>query len=337
MTRLSVVICTRNPDREILSRTFAAIARFAWPADCSAQVVLVDNGSDPALESLDYVCSWLAHMGPTARLVRETRVGLVHARLRAFRETDGDYVVFFDDDNVPGENYLLGIVEAVSDYPFVGVWGPGRVEVVWLPGADPRVVSFYASRFQEHSQSEVTYALDFPLPATTPFGTGMVVRREVAIQYESWYRAAPERIPGRSGNALTGWEDVQISWLAMLRGWAIGRHPALQVQHVIPARRAQLEYLARLIYGSDASYAPALREVLGDRVRISSPSRIRLALHACTRSLVALVTGRATILPVMIAPLIGDAVGAWTVNGAMPPRWVRSVVARLYEPKVAKH
>ncbi len=92
---IDICICTHNPRSDILKLSIDSILhQKTIPADIS--VVLVDNGSVPAiscelLEPLD-------RAGIASRLVRETKLGLSNARLRAISETNGDWLLFVDDE-----------------------------------------------------------------------------------------------------------------------------------------------------------------------------------------------------------------------------------------------
>jgi hypothetical protein len=326
---LSLVICTHNPDAAIFTRTLEAIARLRWPGDCAPNVVLVDNASHPALSDDPLVSAWLAQT-PGARIVQEDRLGLSYARVRAFREAGGQMIACFDDDNLPAPDYLESVVAAAHRHPDVGVWGPGNVTVEWLEGSDPRVVKRHADSFQERAQCEVTYALDFPHPATMPYGTGMVLRREVAEEYCRWYESGRVRTIGRRGNSLAGCEDLQISWLAMRAGWAVGRHPALHVRHMIPGRRAQLPYVARLTFELTASYSPALREALPGDFDAKAPKSAAVLLQLLVHGTRALAREGTAALPIAIAPVLGRAWGAWAAHDRTPPRWAAALVRALY-------
>ena len=61
--------------------------------------------------------------GITARIVCEPELGLYAARHRAIRETDGDWIIFVDDDNELRPDYVSEGVRFISEHPEVGCFG----------------------------------------------------------------------------------------------------------------------------------------------------------------------------------------------------------------------
>lgn len=331
MTRqsLGIVICTHDPDPAVFVPCLEAIARLRWPGSCAPEILLVDNGSEPPLAQWPWAMLWIEQT-PGARLLREDRLGHSHALARGFGEATGRLLVSFDDDNLPDADYLEGVVQAAESHPFVGVWGPGRVEVQWMEGADPRVVAEHARDFQEHCQSEVSLAANLPRPTTLPYGTGMVLRREVAEHYARCVAEGTVATTGRCGAVLASAEDKQIVWLALRDGWSVGRHPALRVRHRIPARRAQPGYVARLRFAHARSHAPALREILPEYAARTAPGSLRIAARCVRKTLRWLLSSRRHTLRFALAPTLGKAVGAWEALEQRPPAWVRALTRRLY-------
>jgi GT2 family glycosyltransferase len=330
--RISVVMCTHNPDEQTFSESLEHVGKLRWPDGGHAEIVIVDNCSNPPLDQCDHLRAWLLKT-PGARIVWEPKLGLSHARARAFREASGEVIVCFDDDNAPDADYLEQAWKASIDYPWVGVWGPGQISIDWAEGSHPEVVRRYAGEFQQHRQTHVSYGLDFPATDTMPYGTGMVLRRAVALIYAAQVEAAILKTTGRIGNQLASAEDNQIDWLAMLNGWAIGRHPALKLMHMITADRAQPAYVARLVYGKAKSYHPALREILPDFFTAPLPRSGKVMLRVLGKTLSWIFASGRHSLAYQLARTLGFAVGTWAAYGQTPPRWVQRLVKRLYADK----
>jgi hypothetical protein len=60
---------------------------------------------------------------PNARVVREKKLGLTHARVRGFEEAKGEIVVMVDDDNLLRPDYLEKAVEILGKNPLLGAIG----------------------------------------------------------------------------------------------------------------------------------------------------------------------------------------------------------------------
>lgn len=63
---------------------------------------------------------------------------------------------------------------------------------------------------------------------------------------------------GRQGKSLSSGEDNQIVWEAIKMGYAAGISPSLVITHLIPAHRANLDYVKRLSFGTASSFLPCL-------------------------------------------------------------------------------
>src|SRR5579863_1904760 len=97
--RLTVAMCTYNPDREVMLAAIEAIVAQITEVP-SVEIVVIDNNSDPSLAERGYLSDY------PVRLIRESRPGLTAAREAAIDNAQGDVIVFVDDDNILGRHYL---------------------------------------------------------------------------------------------------------------------------------------------------------------------------------------------------------------------------------------
>lgn len=238
--RLSVVICTYNPNREFLRRTMEGLARQTLSQN-SWELVIVDNASDPPLEDLGATAAGVAH-----RIVREPRVGLTRARLAGFAATKADVIVMVDDDNVLAADYLETALQIAEKWPLLGTWGgqivpefqatpPEWTRPYWPWLAIREVATDYWSNVPSHH-------------AAMPLGAGMCVRRPVAEAFEEHLRRRPELFAlGRTGTQLLSGEDVYLCRTGCEIGFGNGVFSRLMLTHLIPERRLSEEYLLNLI------------------------------------------------------------------------------------------
>jgi glycosyltransferase involved in cell wall biosynthesis len=254
---ISIIICTYNPNLVLLERLLTAIQAILTTTQ-SAEVLLVDNNSSPALSALPIVQDFLAQI-PQARCVVEPKQGLTAARCRAVQETSAPIVVFFDDDNEPSPDYLKVLDRYFTDYPNVGAWGPGQITVEYVDPVEPWIEQ-HPERFQQR-QLGFGYSC---IPATwgpyLPNGTGLAVRRKILQQYVSAIEQGNLHATGRKGKSLASGEDVQIVWEGIKMGLAAGMIPELRCNHLITADKTNLAYLKRLQFGTASSYVLALIE-----------------------------------------------------------------------------
>jgi len=241
----SVIICTHNPRRNFFDRVLEGLRKQTLSHD-SFELVVVDNLSDPGV--LTHVdLSW----HPNYKIVVEEELGLTMARLRGFRESRGEIIVFCDDDNILNENYLEQALLIAGLYPFLGAWGgqcEGEFEV-FLPGWANE--GFFRS-IGVRSVKEIQWSN--LLNHCCPVGAGMVLRRQVADAYIRKVQSDPMQIKlGRSGSSLMSCEDIALANVASEIGMGTGLFPALILKHLIPRERLTLEYYERLTEGITAS------------------------------------------------------------------------------------
>lgn len=255
--RVSVIVPAFNPQERILSRVLRGLATLDRNG-LEVDVCLVDNCSAPPLAERPYVRAFLAEC-PGARVVREERQGLTYARLAGIRASSGRIVVVLDDDNVPERGYLRVAAQCAHEKPWVGVWGPGTIDVELL---DP-VPSWLEDRVRAiHNQRRDPQVAYGCVPVSWqpyyPIGMGQVIRREVADRYADAVEGGRLSATDRRGASLASGGDIQIVWQAISMGLAAGIHPELAVSHLIPANRTTLPYLKRLAFGCGMSYHPAM-------------------------------------------------------------------------------
>jgi glycosyltransferase involved in cell wall biosynthesis len=235
---LSVAICTYNPSAETLLRALDAIVA-QLPEVPSAELIVIDNNSSPALTKRDYLASY------PIRLIREPTPGLTAAREAVIRNARGDVIVFVDDDNVLGARYLATVVRAFSGDSELGLLGGCIVPEYespppsWFEEFEPWIA---VRRYTPDLHVETTAP---PFSGFFPVGAGLCVRRDLALAY-SEDCAGGARVEGRRGNELSSGEDVDLGFFALSQGRKLVVTGSLNLTHVIQAERITVDYLARL-------------------------------------------------------------------------------------------
>ncbi|MCC5914257.1 MAG: glycosyltransferase family 2 protein [Balneolaceae bacterium] len=327
--KVSILICTHNPDKELIAPLLNATRNLNWPDGVSREIILIDNASRSELKNRTDIAVWSEELSE-ARVIREETPGLINARVCGFKESNGDVIIFFDDDNEPEPDYVKKALRVLETHPHVGIWGPGHVNVKWQPGGNPDLQKQFSGVYQEHHQSEVTYALDFISPSTMPYGTGMVLRREVADAYLEWFDSKMSTTTGRVGDSMASCEDLQICWIGMKAGWAVGRSPGLKISHIIAAEKAQWKHLARLRFGIYSSHSTALKEALPEKYTPVKPSSPRLAGYLLFQWFSWITKSGTPPLNVYLSKDLGHAVGAWKAENLPLPGWVQRLTLWMY-------
>jgi glycosyltransferase involved in cell wall biosynthesis len=269
---LSAIICTHNPRADYLNLTVDALRRQAGHAPDAWELIVVDNASSTRVEgSVDL--SW----HPRARVVREERLGLTHARMRGFREAGSDLLVFIDDDNVLDDSYISHACGAMGADASLGAIGGKvipRYEVeppFWFRGLgldlacrDLGDTPLYAS-WDKAEFGPRTY------PVCAPIGAGMVIRRAAFSAYSAAAEKDPARTGlGRKGADLASGEDNDMIMTQLSLGWRVAYLPELRLEHLIPAGRLSAAYLASYAFSSNLTWVRVL-DVHGIRPWTAAP------------------------------------------------------------------
>lgn len=257
---ISVIIPTHNPNICRFQRTLEGLRSQSLPyADW--QLVIIDNAS--TYKEGFAVCDWYWH--PNAQVVYEGKLGLTRARIAGIRATQGQYLVFVDDDNVLNQAYLKHTVEIFQSHSELGAIG-GKSLPEFEVEPEPWVKNFWTClALRDLGVSIQIYAYGSKSngkkqhPDFAPIGAGMALRRSAAEFYTSSILADQARLAlDRTGKSLQSGGDCDINLTILESGWAVGYFPQLQLTHLISANRLTKEYLARLNHASSRSWVQVL-------------------------------------------------------------------------------
>ncbi len=239
MRDISVIICTHNPRADYFWRVLDALKGQVLPKE-QWELLVVDNASNGRIDEV-----WDLSWHPHARHIREDELGLTSARLRGIKESTGSVLVFVDDDNVVGPEYLCQCQTIAESWPMLGAWGgkllpefespPEEWTKHYLPliGAGP---SAQDDRWSNQYDD-----------GTTPCGAGLCIRRSVAERYAGTVYESPERRRlDRTGALLLCGGDTDMALTACDMGMGTGFFSSLRLVHLISSRRLTREYLLTL-------------------------------------------------------------------------------------------
>jgi len=260
----SIIICAYNPDENILRRCLNAVQSLNV-SNILTEIIFVDNNSQPALYDQEYIRQFV-HSSSVIFLNVEKQ-GLSYARSAGIKAAKGKYIVFFDDDNEPEENYIIELVRLHSDFPEVIAWGPGTVNVDFLGEVDEKLRPLATAAFQDRHETSVLYSNEPSWQPFYPYGTGLSINREYLLQYISLVEENKFTLTGRSGGQLTSGEDVQMVLFCLSKGASAGVSPQLSITHMVPSQRGTLAYLVKLTYGTSVSYSTCVAEVFPDHIK----------------------------------------------------------------------
>jgi glycosyltransferase involved in cell wall biosynthesis len=269
---LSVAICTHNPRHDYFERTLNSLKCQDLPRD-NWELIIVDNAS-----ALDLASHITLDWQKKARIVRENTVGLVHARLAAFRQTSTPLVVFSDDDNILSPSYLSEALKSFFKFPQLGAFGASvSCEYEQPIEAPQKFIDFFSD---PSGGIGGIWSNDVEHEKSNPIGAGLCVRREVGTRFQERVANDPRILSlGRIGSQLLSYEDTEIVRTACMMGLGKGILSELKLVHLIGSNRTKCRYLIRLAEGH--AFSREIFQFIGDRPisRENFASRIRYLLN----------------------------------------------------------
>ena len=210
-------------------RTQIQVEAITW------EVLVVDNNSndDTAQVIQSYQNNW-EHC--PLRYVFEPQQGASIARRRAIKEAKGNLIGFLDDDNLPSENWVAAAVAFGQATPQAGAFG-SRIRGVFeteTPKNFERISQYLAIKETPQQYCYDTYEKGLPA------GAGLVIRRQ------AWIESVPAHLvlQGPTGDQLpTKSEEIEALFHIRNTGWEIWHHPTMKIEHQIPERRLERDYL----------------------------------------------------------------------------------------------
>lgn len=254
--RISVIICTHQPNPNLFPRVLRALGSQTISPD-HWELLVVSSGAIP-MEILSTVAP------VETRHVVEGRRGITRARIRSYRETNSEVLVLVDDDTVVAPDYLQRCLEIADGHPHLGVWG-GRNIPVFAREPEPWMKQFWPYLALRDFERDIW--CNWPDMGKSPFGAGMCVRRVVVDAYLNRIKTDPLRAD------LSGGEDNDLAFVACDIGLGMGLFTSLFLKHHIPENRTTESYLLKRF--EDAQRACVWLEFLRDPA-LQPPSRATL-------------------------------------------------------------
>jgi len=269
--RVVVAVLTfRRPAQ--LRRLLPLLAEQAASIDPPAAVLVVDN--DPAGSAAGDVAAG----GPAGpRYVHEPRPGIAAARNRALSAAAGyDALVFIDDDELPGTEWLATLVRSWREWGCAAVSGP-----VCAQFPDPPPAWVRASRaFDRRRRPSGSVVLGAP---TNNLLLDLAVVNRLGLRFDDRF-------------GLTGGEDTMFSRALRRGGGEIRWCDEAEVIEPVAPERATRRWVLRREYRAGTSWSAVELALAGTRtaragVRVSLAAR---AVARIGRALVRTAIGRAT-------------------------------------------
>lgn len=235
--RLSVIICTFNRER-FIGDTLVSVANQPFPKK-DYQIVLVDNNSTDRTPQIvrEFMAS---HPDCDVNYVIETNQGHTFARNRGIAESDGDVLLFLDDDVLLDDGYFTNLMRHYTEDPTLAASG-GRV-IVRYEQQRPA----WMSRFLEPMLGHQDFGSEVAIYGKNkyPVGCSMAFRASTFAKTGVFNTDL-----GRRGTALGGNDEKDMLFRVQGAGLKISYLPDVILHHRIDDRRLTNDYVRRQAIG----------------------------------------------------------------------------------------
>ncbi len=235
---ISIIVCTYNR-ANFLYNALESIANNDFPRN-EYEIILVNNNST---DNTEEKCKKFAANFPDVnfRYYTESKQGLSFARNKGIAESNGDFLVFLDDDVVVKPDYLRNLKSNLDNTPDLMTFG-GKITPRFEAGHPPK----WLNRWM-YSLISATNCPDKTQKygkRKYPIGANMGFRRQ-CLEKSGYFNTEL----GRTGNILLGGEEKDIFLKIKGLGMGIYYFPDVEIEHIIPESRTTEGYIERVGLG----------------------------------------------------------------------------------------
>ncbi len=245
MNHITVVVCTYNRADSLRDALDSLIVMNTGNL-LSYEVLVVNNNSK---DQTSKVVSIVAEQTRVpVREVIETQAGVVYARNLGVQEANGEWIAFFDDDQLADPNWLVELIQAAQTYHCRCVGGAVTLK---LPPGETRELSPICRMLLGES-----VGLSQPqayTPRVTPGAGNLMIHKSVFDEIGLFDEAYNKR-----------GEDTDLflrMYAANIQAWFT---PKAIIQHVIPTDRLTSSYLLKLSTIMSQGMAEDERKAVGN-------------------------------------------------------------------------
>jgi len=218
---VSIVIVTWNRKKQI-SECLNSVREIRYP---SLEIIGVDNNSTDG--TAEGTAEEIEQNFPEVILVRnEENLMAAGGRNAGIRQAKGDFIFFFDSDNVVDKNVVFELVRVISQNPKIGVVGPKMYYYrdpngIWFVGAE---INLSTSKTTYIGHNEMDRGQYDQIQDTGHFPNAFMVRKEVFNKIGSF----------DAYNFVMHYEESDFCMRANKAGFKVVYVPTAKVWHDIP-------------------------------------------------------------------------------------------------------
>ncbi len=223
-TSISAIICTHNRDTYLGGAIDSLLAQ---NTAIGFEVIVVDNGSSD--RTAEVVKQRLAD--PRLKYVFEPVLGLSVARNTGAVNASGEILAYLDDDAVASTSWLQILYSAYQENSKLAIAG-GKVTLLWPEGTQPPRWLSPGLAGNLGAYDLGTTVIYIENPGLTPRGLNYSIRSSFLKEIGGF-----DTNLGRVGKNLLSNEELQMTELALKRGWQVAYLPDALVAHNVSPER----------------------------------------------------------------------------------------------------
>lgn len=270
----SIITCTYNPNLEIFERLVNAVNNLTTDENTGFEWIIVDNNCTKPIKEISFIKEQL-DLKPNYKIIEEKKPGLTNARIAGVKASKYGWIIFFDDDNEPGKDYLMNTSVIIKEYPQVACWGPGNIFVEYI-GAKNTNSNIHLQNlkelFQERHHGATAFNNNFEYDFAYPCGTGMIISRQILLEYIRLVIAGKITLNDRTGKNLTSGGDTQLVYLTIRLGFFAGHSNLLKLNHLILFEKTKMNKILQLVYMLNSASIKGYNEIFEIKYIGGSPS-----------------------------------------------------------------
>lgn len=226
VSHITIVVCTYNRSG-MLRDALRSLYDLRTAGEFSYEILVVDNNSSDDTPSVLEQCS--RESRNTLRGVRETKAGVAAARNRGVREAHGEWIAFFDDDQIADSDWLYELRRGVLEKQcrIVG----GAVHLLLPEGCERDLDPFCRMLLGESKWSETPQQYNHRL---NPGAGNLMVEKAIFEEV------------GLFNEALRRGEDTDLYRRTRAAGMTAWYLPEAIIHHMTPDERLTPAYLLKL-------------------------------------------------------------------------------------------
>ncbi len=245
---VSVIVCTFNREQYI-ERNLKALSKQSLAKE-KYEIVIINNNST---DNTQTICESLINNHPELQIAyfNEKKQGHSYARNKGIQESKGEYLAFIDDDAFVDFEYTKNITEFFSKNHEISTLG-GKIIPIYEED-EPKWMSKYLLPLVAGLDMG-SFSKEFP-GMKFPIGANMAYRSEIFKELGNFNTDL-----GRKGTGLEGGDEKDMIYRLKKAGKKVWYVPEVLVEHIIPAKRTQPEYIKGQAIGVGKSERKRLKQ-----------------------------------------------------------------------------